>query len=462
MPGRWAGGATTFGFDCALNCASFSARSGLQEGGVTSEAPARAGIDEFVERTKPLLEKMRRLHERRLLGIFPYKITDEFASELIKSCFYASMISDEGRWPLLTVGVCGADPKQPIAALDPPVPADPTAIAKLAHTVNDWCSLGVADVNGRPTVVGVLPSMSVRTGTFVTQSVKTFSALKVVIRGPGNLDVVCEEGVLTYKAGVVSQYESILSSKVLERLAAVMDGQVTILLGEDFRSKVDEGIEQRLANVSNPEIARLLRESMKAQVPADSKAQLVLSELVFRISEMRHGGILIVTSRPETPVLSYKYRTKTGRLQNAVVRYWRAAHEDGHGTSRVSPSQSPGPGLVHEGILLRECVAATAQLAGTDGAVVLGPDFSLLGFGAIIDKAAVDESSVKFIDGADGTITYGSILANKGSRHQSALSFVMREEGSAVFVISQDGHVTVLENQGGVVRCERGLRAEGL
>jgi hypothetical protein len=371
-------------------------------------------------------------------------------------------MSDEGRWPLLTVGVCGADPKQPIAALDPPVPADPTAIAKLAHTVNDWCSLGVADVNGRPTVVGVLPSMSVRTGTFVTQSAKSFSALKVVIRAPGNLDVVCEKGVLTYKAGVVSQYASILSSKALERLAAVMDGQVAILLGEGFRSKVDEGIEQRLANVTNPEIARLLRESMKAQVPADSKAQLVLSELVFRISEMRHGGILIVTSRPETPILSYKYRTKAGRLQNAVVRYWRAAYEDGHGTSRVSPSHSPGPALVHEGILLGECVAATAQLAGTEGAIVLGPDFSLHGFGAIIDKAAVDESSVKFIDGAGGTITYGSILANKGSRHQSALSFVMREEGAVVFVISQDGHVTVLENQGGVVRCERGLRAEGL
>src|SRR5262249_41175111 len=111
------------------------------EDDLTSEAPTRASIDEFVEQTKPLLEQMRRLHERRLLGIFPYRITDEFASELIKSCFYASMISDEGRWPLVTVGVCGAEPKHPIAGLDPPVPADPTAIAKLSHTVNDWCSL---------------------------------------------------------------------------------------------------------------------------------------------------------------------------------------------------------------------------------------------------------------------------------------------------------------------------------
>ena len=92
----------------------------------------------------------------------------------------------------------------------------------------------------------------------------------------------------------------------------------------------------------------------------------------------------------------------------------------------------------------------------------MGTDFSLHGFGAIIDKATVDESTVAFIDGAGNSINYASILKNKGSRHQSALSFVMREEGSVVFVISQDGNVTVLENQRGVVRVERGLRADGL
>ena len=107
-------------------------------------------------------------------------------------------------------------------------------------------------------------------------------------------------------------------------------------------------------------------------------------------------------------------------------------------------------------------MAATAQLVGTDGAIVLGTDFSLHGFGAIIGITAVDESKVDFVDGADNPITYSSIVSDKGSRHQAAISFAVREEGVVVFVVSQDGHVTVLENHGGVVRVETGLRADGV
>ena len=122
----------------------------------------------------------------------------------------------------------------------------------------------------------------------------------------------------------------------------------------------------------------------------------------------------------------------------------------------------PSSILVNEGVKLKECLAATAQFAGTDGAIVLGIDFSLIGFGALIGKIAVDESRVDFIDGAGKPIRFSNIVQNKGSRHQAALSFAMREEGVVVFVVSQDGHVTVMENQGGVVRVETGLRADGV
>jgi hypothetical protein len=107
-------------------------------------------------------------------------------------------------------------------------------------------------------------------------------------------------------------------------------------------------------------------------------------------------------------------------------------------------------------------MTATAQLAGTDGAMVLGTDLTLHGFGAMIDNAPVDDTGLSFINGQDETIRHASILENKGMRHQSALSFVKREEGAVVFVVSQDGPITVLENRRGVVRCEEGLRAEGL
>jgi hypothetical protein len=172
--------------------------------------------------------------------------------------------------------------------------------------------------------------------------------------------------------------------------------------------------------------------------------------------------MLIVTDRPESPALTYRYPISQRRLQKAMVRSWRAAAENGNGTSRVPLGQSPETPSVHEGLSLTEYTAATAQLAGTDGAIVLGTDLSLHGFGAMIDNTPVDEVGLRFIDGNDETISRASIIENRGVRHQSALSFVMREEGVVVFVVSQDGPITVLENRRGVVRSEKGLRAEGL
>ena len=56
----------------------------------------------------------------------------------------------------------------------------------------------------------------------------------------------------------------------------------------------------------------------------------------------------------------------------------------------------------------------------------------------MIDNAPVDETGLKFVDGNDETISQASIVANRGTRHQSALSFVKREEGVVVFVCNSD------------------------
>jgi hypothetical protein len=113
--------------------------------------------------------------------------------------FYASMTSDEGRWPQVSLHSRGREnASQRIASFEPPIVATATTIAKLAHTVTDLCSLEFADVEEEPVIVGILPSLSALLGTFITQRAKTFSSFKVAIRGPGNIDVICEKVVLTY------------------------------------------------------------------------------------------------------------------------------------------------------------------------------------------------------------------------------------------------------------------------
>ena len=58
-----------------------------------------ASIEDFVDRTKVLLETMRSASELGSAALAPISITDSLASEVIRACFYASLISDEGRWP---------------------------------------------------------------------------------------------------------------------------------------------------------------------------------------------------------------------------------------------------------------------------------------------------------------------------------------------------------------------------
>jgi hypothetical protein len=322
-------------------------------------------------------------------------------------------------------------------------------ISKLAHSVSEWCSLGFAEVNGKPMLVGILPSTSLLLGTFVTQRATSLSTLKVAIRHPGNIDVICGAGTLSYKAGSVSQYRSILSSKALERLATIMNARIANLLGYDSEANTNTRVNQCSNETANQKVI-------------DSDVQLVVSELVWRISEIGLGGMLIISDNAVSSNFSYKYRTNAGSLQDAVVRYWQAAHTQSYDTTFKGAAQTMSGTLIHEGVMLRECVAATAQLAGTDGAIVLGTDFGLCGFGALIGTAATDEAKTKFIDGSGRIIEYASIVGNRGARHQSAVFLAMREKGVVVFVISQDGHVIVLENHGGFVRAETGLRADGV
>jgi hypothetical protein len=444
-----------------------------------ADEPRLVGIEDFVKWTLGL-PKVTRTLKKVVLEPWSFSgISDNLAAHMMRSAFYASLISDEGRWPKVALSACRPKPRPTIALFNPPVTADAVSIAKLAHAVTPSCRLGCAEIDGSPRLIGIFPSMGFGLGTFITRRDRSsppqrglIPSFKVTIRGPGHIDVLCDRGAFSYRSGQVESYSSILSSRALARLAAVMDRRLTLLLGREFASKTDADAEHRLARVQEPAlgellrkglpIGELLRKGVKADVATDFRIQLTIAELVWRIAELGHGGMLIVTDRPESPALSYRYPISQRRLQKAMVRYWHAADEDGHGTSRIPLERSPGIPSVHEGLSLREHIAATAQLAATDGAIVLGSDFSLHGFGAMIDNAPADETQLKFLDGNDGIISHRCVLENKGMRHQSALSFVMREEGAVVFVVSQDGPIMVLENQGGAVRCEKGLRAEGL
>ena len=167
---------------------------------------------------------------------------------MMKSAFYASLISDEGRWPKVALSGCSSKPKSAIVLFNPPLTADAVSIAKLAHAVSPWCRLACAEIDDSPMLIGILPSMGFGLGTFVTQRDRSgppkrglIPSFKVTIRGPGHIDVLCDRGAFTYRGGQVESYSSILSSKVLERFAAEADRRLTRLVGGEFASKKRRG-----------------------------------------------------------------------------------------------------------------------------------------------------------------------------------------------------------------------------
>ena len=224
--------------------------------------PPLVGIEDFVKWTLGL-PKVTRTLKKVVLDPWSFSgISDELAAHMMTSAFYASLIRDEGRWPKVALSACSSKPKAAIALFNPPVTADAVSIAKLAHAVSPSCRLACAEIDGSPMLMGILPSMGFGLGTFVTQRDRgaepkrsVIPSFKVSIRGPGHIDVLCDRGALSYRGGKVESYSSILSSKILERLAVVADDRHATLLGHGFASKRDADMEHRLARVQ--ELARV-------------------------------------------------------------------------------------------------------------------------------------------------------------------------------------------------------------
>ena len=109
--------------------------------------------------------------------------------------------------------------------------------------------------------------------------------------------------------------------------------------------------------------------------------------------------------------------------------------------------------------MLEKCIGSIAQLAAMDGAIVMKFDCRVAGFNAIIAKAEDGKLRPRLVDQFGRDLKYEDVVRNRGSRHQSALSYAMQVPNSFAFVISQDGGVTAFHNPDDEkVICEGGLR----
>jgi hypothetical protein len=103
--------------------------------------------------------------------------------------------------------------------------------------------------------------------------------------------------------------------------------------------------------------------------------------------------------------------------------------------------------------LIRARLDAFARMASIDSALLLSPDFDLIGFGAKLRAPSWNGTVTEGLDGFGGG---GSAFdfSRLGTRHTSAVAYVGAAPGSVAFVASADGPIRAMARKGhGPIHC---------
>jgi hypothetical protein len=168
---------------------------------------------------------------------------------------------------------------------------------------------------------------------------------------------------------------------------------------------------------------------------------LTVLSLLHGVSDETQGGTIAIL--PETNgVPSCKYRCDSEVLRQELVDYWRLERE-----LRDAPRIGSESLLFQQRNRARDSIRATARLAAVDGALILGPQLQLLGFGGMFEMED-DLKCLRALD-ANATRTLVQDLKYFGARHRSAAAFAWRRSGAVVFVRSADGPMSCMTRVAG-------------
>jgi hypothetical protein len=196
--------------------------------------------------------------------------------------------------------------------------------------------------------------------------------------------------------------------------------------------------------------------------------------VVNNVQLQGHGGALILAKQKSKLIedkfvkIKYKLSQEQNLLKKKFVDFMNLRHQLGDLVELREDSESESP--TEEKIRLTDFLVEHAQqklaetsefvgkLSGVDGAIILRTDFSVEGFGTeiLMDKIGpskvykVVESFQKPKDELDSE--------QFGMRHRSAMRLVSAVPDIAVFVISQDGGISLIWNDNGDVCFKSGVK----
>lgn len=199
----------------------------------------------------------------------------------------------------------------------------------------------------------------------------------------------------------------------------------------------------------------------------------MMRRVVSVLRDARHGGTVIFVPPENTgedagepsgghPYIDLRYPFADDRARygfpdlivdilNRLAKIHGAADHEPKAVGWEEFERTTDDGIATLDEALFETAHLIAGLAAADGAVVMGKDNALLGFGGMISGRLPDVESVGRALDLEGETVAEEGTGNVGARHRSAYRLCAALPGSVAVVVSQDGGVRWVCQKGGCV-----------
>ena len=421
----------------------------FEQSGVTLETPPEpAGPLE-------LADLIKRLRHQELADESRSHLSDQGVSKLLELAFYLSMRADEGRFPRLRIISGERDDHRLAVKLTTPLKFDDVhEVRRIAPIAGSpaFAVLVTESQDGNLECPGLahirhLGLESKPDRPEILNAVGEPPSTLIWIEGPGHLFV--QDGVTTFefRAG---------------RVRLVIPALTYVTRLRNFMLSVSTSLHQRALEIVD-------------DIPGADKyfsgyrglagiVHVVLQRILDTCLELRHGGAFVILPEsdgtPKSFDIDCKYTLDTPNLGDDIAKYWSAY---------IRASNSKEKGVDEYNKWLSKCfpskarllsnVEAVANMSAADGCVVLTEQLRLHGFGGNI---LVSEEECKNTDAeAKLSMHYPCDIDHflssvGGQRHQSAARLIIKHKNVIVFVISQDGELSVFATDSdGYVRVYR-------
>ena len=295
------------------------------------------------------------------------------------------------------------------------------------------------------------------------------NALIVRVLGPGRLSVY--QGVYLVAALSSGRVQESRAVSTLEFLGI----SKFLKHGIDKLSTMIDGAEQYLPTLEPPEY-----EPPKERYEFEYIAYLNSILSVINIIQSKgHGGALILTqdsidfSKQDQLKIKYQFASMNDLLQRRFIEFiqfrnrganlrWRyvsGPEEDPESDSVSERADTLAADLKTEEKFqsLMEAATFVGNLSGADGAIVITDTLRLIGFSAEIVAGQHTSSKIYSVTNPLQDKRRRLDLEQFGMRHRSAIKLCSNNPDLIVFVISQDGDVSLVWRKGADVMVRRGV-----